>query len=122
MGLLTASVAFSQSTATEPVPFEEEEIPQWLEKLYRAQTVAVGAFPFAIMLSGLGYDFYLFGDSGFSSDFIPWPPGNVTTAWLASGATQDDLNQRNAVTIASSLGISLTVALIDYILGELSER
>jgi hypothetical protein len=120
-GLLVAGAALGQTTEQVPVPLEAEEIPDWLEKLYRFETVAVGAFPFAIMISGLGADFVIYAEQGFDSAFLPWPPGNVNTAWLASGRTQDDLNQRNLATIGASVGLSLLVAGIDWLLGEISE-
>jgi len=113
-----SSPFFPQAASYEP--YVEEEFPEWMLKMQRAQVVAVGSFPFAIMLSGLGYDFYLYQENGFSQDYIPWPPGNVTKQYITDGATQDDLNQKNATIILSSIGISVFVAALDYVLGEIS--
>lgn len=98
-----------------PVPYAEEEFPDWLRDLDRAKTLAIGAFPFTYLLAGLVYDLNYYASSGFNASFTPWPAGTGTASF-----TGETLNQKNSTLVWSAIGLSLTLALSDYIIGQLT--
>ena len=93
-----------------PQPYTQDEFPQWLKDLRRAEIVFVGSFPITLFLTLETYDTYRFVASGFNPTYTPWPLGsgapyvNGETPWLA----------------VSALSLSLVVAGIDFLLGRLN--
>jgi len=99
-----------------PVPYTDEEFPSWVLKGRRAEIIAVGTFPLAYLLAGLGYDYTYYLSSGLPSANTPWPAGPGTSQWTV--ATQPELLQRKNLTLVGvAVGASLLVAAIDWMLG-----
>lgn len=91
-------VLFTQPLLAEHVPYDPLEFPQWTIKLRRAETLAFGALPITVGLTGIGYAAARsFGAPPFSSD-------PVTDSLALLG-------------VAGVLAIA--VALADYIIGEM---
>ena len=110
--LLVAIVGPASTFAQErtPQPYTEDEFPQWLKDLRRAEIVFVGSFPITLFLTLETYDTYRFVATGFNPTYTPWPLGsgapyvNGETPWLA----------------VSALSLSLVVAGIDFLIGRLN--
>ncbi len=48
---------FAQSTPADSyVPYEDDEFPQWMHDLRRAEVVFIGSFPITLLLASLSYE------------------------------------------------------------------
>lgn len=115
-GLLWAQAPGSGSGDSPSQPVKDrypgELLPPGLRELDRAKTLLIGAFPFAYLLSGWGFDFYYYASRDFDPKFTPWPMG-VGTASL----TGEELQNKYRTLVASSLILSGGLALLDFVLG-----
>ena len=94
----------AQQGRPEPEPYDPAEFTPALRDMRRAEIIAVGAFPFALLLSTLVYDFARWAGEGFQQ---PWgePP----------------FVQGEKVGIAlAAVGVSVAVAVADYLLVQAS--
>jgi hypothetical protein len=101
----------------QPKEYQKEEFPSWMLELRRAEIIAIGAFPFMFLFAGLGYDFYYYFYSGMNKQFAPWPAGPGTSKWTIE-KNGSEINQKYLGIILGSAVLSLTVALLDWILGK----
>ncbi|NBC29628.1 MAG: hypothetical protein GVY29_06510 [Spirochaetes bacterium] len=98
----------------EPVPYGEDEFPEWLVTVRRFEVITIGAFPAALLFTNLGYSLYRFVQASIEAGSVTGE--NVPVFFGAAGA--QDLGQaerRRVLTI--SVSISGAVALLDLILG-----
>ncbi|MFP4365390.1 MAG: hypothetical protein ACLFR1_16120 [Spirochaetia bacterium] len=100
---------------TEPVPYTDDEFPLWLQDLRRAEIIAIGAFPMAMIYSGLGFGLYWYFTEDLNSVFLPWTDEPTEE-------TVQDWEDRQITIILTSIGISVSVAVFDYILGIITEN
>lgn len=119
---LTANETYSTKTplllqVDQPNEYQKEEFPSWVLELRRAEIIAIGAFPFMFLLSGLGYDFYYYFSSGMDNRFAPWPAGPGTSRWTVE-KNGPEINQKYLNIILSSVVLSLTISLLDWTLGK----
>ena len=91
----------------EPEPYEDEEFPQWMHDLRRAETIFIGAFPIAMLFSTLSYEAY----RGISAALDDDPLSGSEFGSFES-------NEQTGLLIAG-LGLSAILALADFILGKL---
>jgi len=98
-------------------PYTDQEFAPWVQKLRRAEIIAVGAFPLAYLFAGAGYDFYYFSSNGFPQSNIPWPAGPGTSQWTTSSEPVL-LQRKNLTLLAVSIGLSLVLAGVDWLLGQ----
>jgi hypothetical protein len=110
-GTTTADPAATPAAPTAK-PYEDKEFEPWVLKLRRAEIIAVGAFPVAFLFSGLGYDYAYYTSNGFPQSTIPWPLGPGTSQF-----TGDALQKKNWSLIGISVGVSLAIAALDWVLG-----
>jgi len=97
-------------------PYTDTEFQPWVLQLRRAEIIAIGAFPLAYLLTGLGYDYYYYLSNGTPQDNIPWPVGPGTSRWLAP--TQSALLDKKNITLVSfSLLSGIILAGVDWWLG-----
>lgn len=110
----TATAADPAATPAAPTAkaYEDKEFEPWMLKLRRAEIIAVGAFPVAFLFSGLGYDYAYYTANGFPQSTIPWPLGPGTSQF-----TGDALQKKNWSVIGISVGVSLAIAALDWVLG-----
>lgn len=101
----------AQAAGPQPVPYSPDEFPLWARDLRRYETISIGAFPIALLVSSFSYQLYRYAQSGFSQAYVP--------AVLGTGATPLSNQEKTGVLLAG-VGLSLTVALADYILGKMS--
>lgn len=108
----------SQESA-EPVPYTEEEFPQWALDLRRAEIITIGMFPLAFIVSRIGYDLGRFGvlslqRGEIAQQYAPWffaPPNKP----------EFTRQEKNGIIIAS-VSISGMVALVDYLMARSEHR
>lgn len=89
-------------------PYEKDEFPPWLRGIRRAETVAVGSFPFTYIITSLTADMINFSQSG-NAAYLPGPFGEGESPQ----ATQEEMIRNLQI----ALSLSLVIALADYLLG-----
>ncbi len=102
----------------EPVPYSPDEFPQWTRDLRRGEIVAIGSFPVAMIVAGLLYQVGRFSYQSYRTgtaamDYAPW--------FLSTSNEPRYTEQERRGLIASGIGISVGVALADYIIGRRRE-
>lgn len=105
---LAAQQGSAGTTArSEPEPYVAQEFPPWLLDLRRAEIISLGALPFVTFMSSIYYDVYRYYDNGQDEGYLPWPMKKKDIAVPLSEREQKNL-------FMASLGISVSVAAIDY--------
>lgn len=109
----------TEEEGTEPVPYEAEEFPRWARELRRGEVIALGSFPVVLILSNISYDLVRFGVES-------WKAGewNYTYApWFFGPPNKPPLTEDERIgVIVTAAGISVGVALIDFIVGRAQGR
>ncbi len=98
-----------------PVEYRANEFPDWAVELRRAEIIAVGAFPFVFLFSGLSFDIVYWSSNGFLAAYLPWPVGPGTSSWTVT-ANANELASKNLVLVTSTLLVSIAISLADYAL------
>lgn len=98
----------------EPVPYSEEEFPEWLVTLRRFEVITIGSFPAALLFTNLGYSLYRFVQASIEAGSVTGE--NVPVFFGAAGAQDLGQEERRRV-LTISISISGAVALLDLILG-----
>jgi hypothetical protein len=116
--VLAASVLPAQDSETGPEPYAPDEFPGWARDLRRGEIIALGSFPVVLLLANISYDLVRFGreslEAGeWSYTYAPWFFGPPDKPPL----TEDE---RIGVLLTSA-GLSVGVALVDYIVGRIRE-
>lgn len=101
-----------QPSTPQPVPYSPDEFPLWLRQLRRAEIITVGAFPIALLVSSLGYQTVRYAQHGYSQSYAP--------ALFGTGATPLS-NQEKIGILLGAAGLSMSIALADFILGKLAK-
>jgi hypothetical protein len=103
----------------EPAPYEPEEFPTWARDLRRGEIIAFGAFPVAMIVSGIGYQLGRFAYQSVRAGQVQpeYAPGFFSPQ---SGPRYN--NSERVGLIVSGAIISAGVAVADYILGRREER
>lgn len=93
-----------------PEDYAEDEFPDPLKKLRRAEIIFAGSYPFSLLFTKIGYDLGEYAASGFSRSYAPQ---------IFGGAAKDAAtNEETKKILLTSLYVSGAFALIDYIIGE----
>lgn len=95
---------------TAPEPYRDEEFPQWLHDLRRAEVILVGAFPLAMLVSTLSYDAYRGARNLVVNGTL------VAEAGAEFGSFSAD--ERKGLLIAGA-GLSVSVALVDFLIAQM---
>ena len=109
-----ASVSSATTTPSlQPVPYGPNEFPLWAQDFRRAEVITVGVFPFALLYTGLIYNFSRYLSLAVSGDptapnYLPW--NNPTL----SG------NEKLGI-VLGSIGVAVAVGIIDFAINS-SER
>ncbi len=117
--LLFCSGTLLYSDEAVPAAYSPDEFPGWALDLRRGEIIAIGVFPIALLASSVFYDVIRFGYQSaragqFDADYAPWffsPPG-------APGLTD---RERVGILVGAA-AISVTVALVDNLLGRRERR
>jgi hypothetical protein len=108
--IFTMLSAFGEDNT--PEPYDKDKIPKWLMKLRRAEIILLGAMPITFFVSYFTYDIIRYGIHGWDKAYKPF--GNPNRIPLT-------LKENVGVIIAASC-LSLTIVLIDLIIGKIKER
>lgn len=95
--------------STEPVPYEDDEFPDWMQDLRRGEIIFAGSLPFTILISNAGFGVYNMLTSG---------AYDITTVTSSSVLSNDEKLQ----ILGIGAGISAGIALTDFILGLFEEE
>ena len=80
-----------------------------MKDLWRAEVIFVGSIPFTLFFALETYDLYRYFNTGMNATYAPWPFNTGNSINLSA--------QEEAWIIVSACGLSLTVAVIDFMLG-----
>ncbi|MBN1797483.1 MAG: hypothetical protein JW822_02835 [Spirochaetales bacterium] len=97
-----------------PEPYEEDEFPQWLQDLRRAEIIFFGSLPFTLLISLQGYEITRYFINDMDPLYTPWP-------FRSTQAPAYSFEEQMAV-IGSAVVISGLIALTDYIIGKITRR
>ena len=101
-----------QQPAPVPEPYDPAEFAPALRHLRRGEIIAVGAFPFALLLSTIVYDYARWAGDGFSEANAPF----------GRALDQDPFDDDEKVGIVlAAAGVAVAVALADYLIGQAAE-
>lgn len=116
--LLAVAAAVAAPAQNQPVPapvpepYDPNEFAPELRHLRRGEIVAVGAFPFALLLSTIVYDYARWAGDGFSEANAPF----------GRALDQDPFDDDEKVGIVlAAAGVAVAVALADYLIGQAAE-
>ena len=103
----------------DPIPYDPEEFPQWSRDLRRGEIIALGAFPIAMIVSGLGYQVGRFAYQSIAAGEVSreYAPGFFSPQGGARYTEQERIGL-----IVSGAAISVGVAIADYLLGRREAR
>ncbi|HUI69106.1 MAG TPA: hypothetical protein VL354_01210 [Spirochaetia bacterium] len=101
------SGAFAQDH--QPQPYSPDEFQGWMKDLWRAEVILVGSFPITLFLTLESYDLYRYFNTGFNATYAPWP--------FNTGSALNLTAQDQTFIIITAVGLSLTVAVIDFMIG-----
>lgn len=94
-----------------PIPYSRSEFPGWLWDLRRGEIVAIGSFPITLLFSTIAYQLFRYASNNFSADYAPAILGGTSKVPLTQ---QDQINE-----LLIAVGFSVTVAVIDFVLGKI---
>jgi hypothetical protein len=104
----------AEAIGTEPIPYDPTEFPEWSRDLRRGEIIALGAFPVAMIVSGLGYQIGRFGYQSIRAGEVA---GEYAPGFFApSDGARYDSDERVGLIISGAV-ISVGIALADYLLG-----
>ena len=112
-------VPAAQEDTEVPLPYDREEFPDWAWDLRRGEIIALGAFPVAMIISGIGLQLGRFAiksveEGQFSQEYAPFFLSTRT-------GPRYEQNERAGLLVSAGI-ISIGVALADYILGRREQR
>lgn len=98
------SPSFSaEETNVEPVPYADDEFPQWTKDLRRAEIISLGSVPFVALGITIGYGTYLYKTG--ETDHFPNP--------FSKGDDSFTESQQLKI-LGASLGAGLCIGVIDF--------
>jgi hypothetical protein len=97
-----------------PEPYKEDEFPQWLQDLRRAEIIFFGSLPFTLLISLQGYEITRYFINDMDPLYTPWP-------FRSAQAPSYSFEEQMAV-IGSAVVLSGLIALTDYIIGKITHR
>ncbi len=117
--LLLVAVALSGQSTDRPVvpgaePYEKDEFPVWARDLRRAEIVALGSFPLALLATRLVYGFGRFFAASIAAGAID--PAYLPPLFAPPGAVPLD-RQDNARILTGAVSLSAVIAVVDFALG-----
>jgi len=109
LALLTGIACSGFAQDHTPQPYSSDEFQGWMKDLWRAEVVLVGSFPITLFLTLETYDLYRYFNTGFDATYAPWP--------FNTGSTLNLSAQEQTLIIVTAVSLSLTVAVLDFMLG-----
>jgi hypothetical protein len=107
--LLACSAGGIFAQEHQPQPYSPDEFQGWMKDLWRAEVILVGSFPITLFLTLESYDLYRYFGSNFNPAYSPWP--------FNTGSALNLSAQEQTWIIVTSVSLSLTVAVVDFMIG-----
>jgi hypothetical protein len=101
-------------TAPVPDPYTEDEFPEWVLDLRRAEIIFFGSLPFTFLLALEGVEVGRYLAHGEDPAYAPFP--------FRSANPADYTLEEKLLVVGSAVAISLAVSLIDFIIQKSSRR
>ncbi|MGI0530283.1 hypothetical protein [Treponema socranskii] len=117
--LLLCVIAFpcraKESKDTTPVPYTDDEFPQFMKDLRRAEIISFGALPFVTLTSTIVYSSARYAQHGFDSEYFPNPFAKASASNGYSTAEQAGI-------LLTSAGISVGIGLTDLLVSVIRRK
>ena len=117
--LLLCVIAFpcrsKEAKDTTPVPYTDDEFPQFMKDLRRAEIVSFGALPFVTLTSTIVYSSARYAQHGFDSAYFPNPFAKASASNGYSTAEQAGI-------LLTSAGISVGIGLTDLLVSVIRRK
>jgi hypothetical protein len=97
-----------------PEPYTEDEFPEWVLDLRRAEIIFFGSLPFSFLLGMEGVEVGRYFAHGQDPAYQPFP--------FRSANPAEYTTEEKILIIGSALAISATVALIDFIIQKAARK
>ena len=117
--LLLCVIAFpcraKEAKDTTPVPYTDDEFPQFMKDLRRAEIISFGALPFVTLTSTIVYSSARYAQHGFDSEYFPNPFAKASASNGYSTAEQAGI-------LLTSAGISVGIGLTDLLVSVIRRK
>ena len=117
--LLLCVIAFpcraKESKDTTPAPYTDDEFPQFMKDLRRAEIISFGALPFVTLTSTIVYSSARYAQHGFDSEYFPNPFAKASASNGYSTAEQAGI-------LLTSAGISVGIGLTDLLVSVIRRK
>ena len=100
---------------TTPVPYTDDEFPQFMKDLRRAEIISFGALPFVTLTSTIVYSSARYAQHGFDSAYFPNPFAKASATNGYSAAEQAGI-------LLTSAGISVGIGLTDLLISVIRRK
>ena len=98
-----------------PVPYTDDEFPQFMKDLRRAEIISFGALPFVTLTSTIVYSSARYAQHGFDSEYFPNPFAKASASNGYSTAEQAGI-------LLTSAGISVGIGLTDLLVSVIRRK
>ena len=117
--LLLCVIAFpcraKESKNATPSPYTDDEFPQFMKDLRRAEIISFGALPFVTLTSTIVYSSARYAQHGFDSEYFPNPFAKASASNGYSTAEQAGI-------LLTSAGISVGIGLTDLLVSVIRRK
>ncbi|MGI5096109.1 hypothetical protein IZU27_07210 [Treponema socranskii] len=117
--LLLCVIAFpcraKEAKDTTPAPYTDDEFPQFMKDLRRAEIISFGALPFVTLTSTIVYSSARYAQHGFDSEYFPNPFAKASASNGYSTAEQAGI-------LLTSAGISVGIGLTDLLVSVIRRK
>ncbi len=96
-----------------PAPYKNDEFPQWLHDVRRAEVLLIGSFPLTLFVTNITYGLIRYGENEFDEAYAPSLLGNQNPTPLTE--------EEKIGVVLTAVGISAAIALTDFIIGRIIE-
>ena len=100
---------------TTPAPYTDDEFPQFMKDLRRAEIISFGALPFVTLTSTIVYSSARYAQHGFNSEYFPNPFAKASASNGYSTAEQAGI-------LLTSAGISVGIGLTDLLVSVIRRK
>ena len=98
-----------------PVPYTDDEFPQFMKDLRRAEIISFGALPFVTLTSTIVYSSARYAQHGFDSEYFPNP-------FAKASASNGYSTGEQAGILLTSAGISVGIGLTDLLVSVIRRK
>ena len=107
--------AAKEAKDTTPAPYTDDEFPQFMKDLRRAEIISFGALPFVTLSSTIVYSGVRYWQHGFDSEYFPNP-------FAKASASNGYSTREQAGILLTSAGISVGIGLTDLLISVIRRK